>query len=529
MIDAPKTLARRTVGEWTQRHRNAYPTPFVDMRVEARFTSPSGRVVAVPGFYDGGETWRVRFNPGEAGRWRWKITSRPHVDALAGEGTLEVSERACRGYLRATPGQAWGFTWENGEPAFLMGDTVYHLFGFAHCGGDVEGFLRRRKSQGVNLLRIRVPVSRFHHPEGYSDWQTRSCHPWGGSENRPRFDQFNLDWFATVDRVVQLCERLEIGIEMIMEGWGFEFPFNSRSIFTAEYEELWLRFLIARYDAYNCVAIWTPLNEYEYYPNGDWNYKVAADLWALRIARWMKATAGHGHIVAMHNGPRLPPFAERFRADPEAVDAIMYQDWGTRDRDQGWLAIGIEDMIAKAFEGWRGSAVFAEFGYERNPAFQLKLPSHEFCDRDHSRRGIWRGAFCALCVIHGFENSWGPWMELGQDQPGMADFVLFRKFFTERVPWQHLRPAPELLAPGDWEAGRRPLALATPARDVVAAYLPAGGSLRFADASAARTMEWFDPRSGATTPATAKAGAFTPPEAGSADRPHDWVLVTKTR
>ncbi len=59
--------------------------------------------------------------------------------------------------------------------------------------------------------------------------------------------------------------------------------------------------------------------------------------------------------------------------------------------------------------------------------------------------------------------------------------------------------------------------------------LPAGGNLRFADANTARALEWFDPRSGATTPATAKAGVYTPPEAGAADRPHDWVLVSKTR
>ena len=83
------------------------------------------------------------------------------------------------------------------------------------------------------------------------------------------FDRFNLDYFATVDRVVQLCEDLDIGIEMIMEGWGFEFPFNHRALFTAEWEELWMRYLIARYDAYNCLYFWTPLNEYEYYPNGD--------------------------------------------------------------------------------------------------------------------------------------------------------------------------------------------------------------------------------------------------------------------
>jgi hypothetical protein len=70
-----------------------------------------------------------------------------------------------------------------------------------------------------------------------------------------------------------------------------------------------MRYLIARYDAYNCLYVWTPLNEYEYYPAGIFIHKPAADRWAIRIARWIKAAAPHGHVVAMHNGPRMPPFA----------------------------------------------------------------------------------------------------------------------------------------------------------------------------------------------------------------------------
>ncbi len=92
-----------------------------------------------------------------------------------------------------------------------------------------------------------------------------------------------------------------------MEAWGFEFPFNSRNIFVPEWEELWLRYLIARYDAFRAVAVWTLMNEYEFYPNGDWHYKPVADRWAIRVARWVKSVASHGHPVAVYNGPRLPP------------------------------------------------------------------------------------------------------------------------------------------------------------------------------------------------------------------------------
>ncbi len=274
----------------------------------------------------------------------------------------------------------------------------------------------------------------------------------------PRFDLLNLDWFRAADASISRIEALGLGLELIMEGWGFEFPFNHRMQFTPEWEQLWMRYLIARYDAYNCVWFWTPLNEYQYYPNGDWNWKAAADRWLIRVSRWIKDVAPHGHLVTCHNGPVVPPFAERFRADPEAIDSVNFQYWGSRDKDSAWLAIGIEEVIQHAFAGWPGSRLFAEWGYERNPEFENKLPHHEFCDRNHTRRSAWRGISQAMGIINGQENSWGPWMLLDWDQPGTADITVIRNFLTDTVPFANLRPAPGFVT-GTFAPGYRPLPL----------------------------------------------------------------------
>ncbi|HEY63536.1 MAG TPA: DUF5060 domain-containing protein [Caldilineae bacterium] len=525
----------RSVHEWTVQSERAYENPFTDVRVDATFTAPSGRTFTIPGFYDGEHTWRVRFNPNEVGRWTYRIAAYPEDPDLHREGEFEVTPREARGFLKATPGHAWGFHYESGEPAFILGDTTYNLFGMAHCGLDVDSFLRRRAEQGFNLLRVRVPVSPFHPPDGYSDWQTRRTWPWGGSEQSPRFDRFNLDYFHTVDQVVRQAEELGLGFEMIMEAWGFEFPFNSRNIFVPEWEELWMRYLIARYDAFNCVYFWTLMNEYEYYPNGNWHYKPVADRWAMRMGRWVKGVAQHGHIVSVHNGPREPVFARRFAADPGAIDAILFQEWGTRDRENGWLAAGIEEQIERSLAGWWGSAVFAEYGYERNPELPLGFPYHEFCDPEHTRRGAWRGAFCALGIIHGFENSWGPFAVLDRDQPGLAYLLHLRRFFTEMVPFHRMRPAPELIAPGAYAPGRRPLALATEDREVVAAYLPVGGAVELTLPTGKRYQaRWFDPRTGdlqaaGMSEADGRRRFVAPPGQDEQGHPWDWVLVADSR
>jgi Protein of unknown function (DUF4038)/Domain of unknown function (DUF5060)/Putative collagen-binding domain of a collagenase len=528
----PTTIPRRTVGEWALRSDRSYAEPFADVAVEAIFTGPSGQTVAIPAFHDGtddeGQVWRVRFNPNEAGRWTYRTVATPHDDGLTAEGSIEVTDTGpVRGFLRATPGEGWGLTYESGEPCFVFGDTLYNLFGMAHCGLDVEGLLRRRAAQGFNFLRLRIPVSPFHPPDGYNQWQTARTWAWGGSEQAPRFDRFNLDYFRTVDRVVALAEELGLGLELIMEAWGFEFPFGARQIFVAEWEELWLRYLIARYDAYTCVACWTLANEYEYYPNGDWHYKPVADRWAMRAGRLVKRIAGHGHIVAVHNGPRQPPFARRFVADPGAIDLLLFQDWGTRDEANGWLAAGIEDQIDGALDGWWGAAIFSEWGYERNPDLPLLMPSHEWCDVEHTRRGAWRGAFRALGIIHGFENSWGPFALLDRDQPGLADLLQVRHFFTEVVPFASLRRAPDLIPAHNAPPGHAPAALATPERDIITIYLPTGGEVvPTLPPSRTYVARWFDPRTADLRIATPFSDTYRAPTGTDTNgHPHDWVLL----
>lgn len=488
-------------------------------------------MLTIPGFYDGENTWRVRFSPNEAGRWTYRISSCPANPDLTEEGTFEVTPLQRRGFLTATPGRAWGFHYESGEPVFLLGDTVYNLFGMAHCGADVGSFLKRRASQDFNLLRVRLQVSPFHPPHGYSHWQTRRTWPWGGSEQSPRFDRFNLEYFHTVDRVVRRAEQVGIGLEMIMEAWGFEFPFNSRNIFVPEWEELWLRYLVARYDAFTSVYFWTLMNEYEFYPDGNWHHNPVADRWAMRVGRWLKGLAPHGHVISVHNGPNEPPFARRFAADPEAIDAIMFQEWGTSGKEDGWLAAGIEEDIHKSLADWPGSAVFAEYGYERNHDLPITFPPFEYCDADHTRRGARRGAFCGLGVINGFENSWGPVMILDQDQPGVVYLQNVRRFFIEVVPFHRLRPAPQIIAAGEYARGHRPLALATDSHDVVAVYLPAGGTVTLDLPGDDRyKAQWYDPRRGELSPATPsdhndELGFAAPPGQDGDGHPWDWVLA----
>jgi len=310
-----------------------------------------------------------------------------------------------------------------------------------------------------------------------------------------------------------------------MQAWGFEFPFNHRAWFTADYERLWLRYLIARYDAYACVWFWTPLNEYEYHNNGDWNWSPASDVWAIAVARWIKSTAAHGHPVAMHNGPAMPPFAERFHADPAAVDTIMFQHWGDRGPDERWLATGIDGQIAASLKDWPGTAVLAEWGYEQEDGAPRDFPHFEHCDRNHNRRGGWRGAFAGLPIANGFENTWSPRMVLDRDLPGVTDLAHIGRFMTLLMAGGRPVPAAALLS-DDRPAGTRALVLSAGAARAV--YLPAGGGAKLR-LGGDWHLRWFDPRQGTfedPVGVTATDGLLILTDPGGTDakgHPLDWV------
>src|SRR6516164_3483289 len=89
----------------------AYTNAFTEAVVWVDLTGPNFKK-RVYGFWDGGQSFRVRFVATEPGTWTWRSGSKPADDGLAGQsGSFEAvawsdAEKAAnplrRGFLRAT-------------------------------------------------------------------------------------------------------------------------------------------------------------------------------------------------------------------------------------------------------------------------------------------------------------------------------------------------------------------------------------------------------------------------------------------
>uniref|UniRef100_A0A7C4KGY7 DUF5060 domain-containing protein n=1 Tax=Anaerolinea thermolimosa TaxID=229919 RepID=A0A7C4KGY7_9CHLR len=447
------------VTEWSFICAKEYENSFIGVTVDVYFNGSDGANLRVLTFYDGNHTWKVRFNSPVAGNWRFRNRVNPPDVYLGQSSTFLVGPVEERGGIQAAPSRTWGFAKVLDEPALLLGNTVYRPFAIRYCCGKVPAFLKQRAEQGFNLLCVRVPVSLFHPPVGYSAWQMRCAWPWEGSEQSPLFDRFNLNYFNTVDDLVRQVEALGIGIEMVMGTWE-KFQFNSRDIFVPEWVDLWTHYLIACSNAYKSLFPWTPLNEYEHYPNVDWHCKPIADRWAMHVVNWMIGTGPRWHIVSVYNGPREPALTHRFTNSPDAVDAIMCQCWRSTGPQDAWLATGIDEQIAVSFKDFWSSAVFAEGCNECDLDFELLVPGHQ----------------------------------LEEDQPGLAYLLPLRRFLSEVVPFAQLSSSPEMIYPAERPLGYHPLAPAPAEKDRGTIYFLDGGQAGL-DLLADRIFEadWFTP------------------------------------
>ncbi len=521
-----------------------YTNPYWDVELRAEFIHADiGITQTVGGYYDGEDQsgrhlWKIRWTPIHEGEWTCRIFSFPKDGELIDEFQMMIgsARRESKGFLRADPTRPFGFKFDNGEPFFLFGDTCYNLFGAHYCGVDIESILNLRKSQGINYIRARLQVSPYH-PDVPNQWQNRDCWPWGGSPQLPDFMRLNLNYFKAVDEVVTRASELGIGLELILQGWLFEFPFNDRGKFIAEYEEFWHQYIVARYAAYDSVYLWCPANEYEFYPTGTaGKYHKESNRWLKRISRQIRNEDPYAHPIGAHNWEKNIPLHERL-GDCDTIDVYLVQtDWGEETQDgkrDASLCKGVEKDMRLHSGNSAKAAVCAEFGYERTEGL-FTAPWHQRMDQHHTRRGQWRAGFSGYPVVHGFDNTWGAHMRVDKESLGTAYLLHYFRFMTEVAKFDTLSPAPEQLASasGTEEEGTLPLCLADEGGAVIIVYFPAAGScVLAANPADGGSYRWYNPRNGELADSLPFASRFftSPVSAEESSGDDDWVLLLDGR
>ena len=132
-----------------------YADPFADVTLDLLLYG-NGRLYSVPGFWDGGSTWRVRFVCPAAGTWQCRTVCSDETNAALHGRTATVNCTAYsgdldiykHGFVTTRYGEKY-LTYEDGTPFYYLGDTHWQL-------GDesyemVQAICEKRVSQGFTV------------------------------------------------------------------------------------------------------------------------------------------------------------------------------------------------------------------------------------------------------------------------------------------------------------------------------------------------------------------------------------------
>lgn len=295
-----------------------YANPFRATELTATFTSSQGRAITVPGFWDGGDSWRVRFAWPEDEVFTYATSSSdPGLNAQSGTVTVQGANHQTvftrEGPVTIARDQRH-FAHKSGAPFAWLGDTWW--MGLTRRL-PLDGFrqlIQDRVAKGFTVIQIIAglyPDMDWYDERGEGD----AGYPWDRE-----FNAINPAYFQQMDRRLSLL--VEAGLMPCVVGfWGYFMDFAG-----AEVLRLHWRNLIARYGAW--PVAWCVAGEglMPYYVNRDeiedmdaW-LRTRAAAWS-DMARWLRRYNGLERPITIHP----TQFGRQQVDDPTTLDFEMLQ------------------------------------------------------------------------------------------------------------------------------------------------------------------------------------------------------------
>lgn len=301
-----------------------YRDIFNEIEVDVLFTGSAGEKWRVPAFWEGENTFRVRFSAPTPGRYTYRTVCTNSDDrGLHNQtGELEIVPYEGKNPLYQHGGLRVGQTKRtlehtDGTPFFWLGDTWWMgLCKRLHWPGDFQTLTADRIGKGFTVIQI-VAGLYPDMPPFDERGANEAGFPW-----EKNYERINPAYFDMADLRINWLVKSGL-IPCIVGCWGYFLPRMGLD----KMKEHW-RNLVARYGAY--PVVWCLAGEWDmpYYLSND---KIKeADFqkkgWA-EIARYIRSIDGLRRPLSVHEGTR-----GRELGDGTLIDFEMLQT-GHGDRE----------------------------------------------------------------------------------------------------------------------------------------------------------------------------------------------------
>ena len=266
--------------------------PCTDVKLTATFKL-NDSVVTVSGFYDGDNTWKIRFMPEKCGNWRFQTHSNiALLDKRKGEFECIPATGNSHGIVRV--GNIYNFIYSDGTQYYPFGTTAY---AWTNMHNDVQELtLKSFSKSGFNKVRMCVFPKNYdlvkEEPDLYPFEIKELKKDGNGNEIKIwDFTHFNPTFFQHLEKRIDDLNTLGIEADLILfhpydKGrWGFDAMPNDVNI-------RYIQYLTARLSSFHNVW-WSMANEWDFVKS-----KTIED-WLLLTKIVSKSDPYH-HLCSIH-------------------------------------------------------------------------------------------------------------------------------------------------------------------------------------------------------------------------------------
>ena len=224
--------------------------PFTDVRLEAIFYNDTD-TFQINGFYDGEDSYKIRFMPQQKGRWDYVTRSNnAALDSKKGSFLCVSPKAGNRGSIVVK--DTFYFSYKDSTPFYPLGTTAY---GWVQQDESTRAnSLKSLKNSPFNKVRFMILP---HAPSGKELTQ----YPYEGSGKEWNFTRFNPEYFRKYEQYILELQSMGIQADIVLfhpydKGiWGFD-------KMDKEEQYLYLNYVNARFGAFRNVW-WSMANEFD--------------------------------------------------------------------------------------------------------------------------------------------------------------------------------------------------------------------------------------------------------------------------
>lgn len=392
--------------EWDIRLNANWKNPYLqeDIALDMLLTSPSGKKLVLPCYYEQGESgkaslWKARFAPQEQGTYSFtlRLMEAGKVTDNSKIAHFTASASASNGFLH--PENNWIFKFDNGKPFRGIGENI----AWESRASDDSKFFKELHQNSKYSYDYMLPALAKNGGNFFRTWICPWNLPldWKRNFNNNRYTAsdayYNPSAIAKLDRLMEQTDSLKLYMMLTLGAGNYnprdggfsptaaDFFVNPQS--KARYKNR-LRYIVARWGYSTSIGAWEFFNEVDNVQFGNKDNPISADAivkWHDEMSAYLKQIDPYQHIVTTSISHR----------DLRGLNSLPHIDINQKHIYKN--TTGIPAAIIKYEHDFNKPYVIGEYSYEWDWSRNFDDFAPEM-DSDF-KRGLWYGLFSPTPVL----------------------------------------------------------------------------------------------------------------------------------